>query len=290
MARFTHTPERLKSIATKLDAIVQDAETPTELFTHFMNVVKNQYDYFSNFYPHDLIKIVINLWSIKTTGDTKYADEIFENLFFAGFIRPDGRKAEKECDQCDGNGRISCDYCDGDGRLECDECDGDGNVPCGKCGGDGEDEEEDGTKVECDQCSGEGTEECDTCHGRGDVSCNNCYGDGDEECQECYGSGNVETDEDVFFDVHAVCWNKEIFERCELTKDTKKPTFDYETFQKLEKTWIMVISSDEEYHNFFHSLNEDYYYCYEIDDSPSLFIEDRKFIKAFDVSDNDFYI
>lgn len=90
-------------------------------------------------------------------------------------------QGELECGSCDGEGELECDVCDGEGKNEdgedCEDCEGNGKISCDDCEGNG--------NISCDDCDGEGELDCDECNGSGSVSCDNCYGDGSYECAYC---------------------------------------------------------------------------------------------------------
>ena len=291
MARFTHKPEKLKSIAAKLSVLMPSASNPTDVYTSFFELYKKQYEYFTNFAEEDLIKIVIYLWSIIKTGSSNYADDIFKNIFFAGLIHPKGEKVQEECPECDGNGEILCGYCEGEGNVRCDECDGDGAIQCSNCDGDGQVEDSEGEFEDCDVCKGDGVEECSSCSGEGSNRCDECLGYGRESCQECNGIGEIETDKDGFYDVQILSWSTDIFNRCEMTQDTDEPALSEKYFDEKSSEEFIVLSSLEEGEEFKHDLDDNYYYCYDLDDSPKLFIDKRsgKFRINFNTPNINFY-
>lgn len=84
---------------------------------------------------------------------------------------------ERECGECDGSGHQECSKCEGSGNIEveeegkkveksCPDCNGDGEIDCDNCDGDGE--------IECSSCDGNGREECDECDGNGEIDCPEC--------------------------------------------------------------------------------------------------------------------
>lgn len=70
------------------------------------------------------------------------------------------------------------------GSYDCDNCEGEGKLTCPmNC--------ENG-KTECEVCSGVGTSSCSVCSGDGAVSCDSCTGEGHlGECRKCQGKGNL---------------------------------------------------------------------------------------------------
>jgi hypothetical protein len=129
-----------------------------------------------------------------------------------GYVRTledtEGSYSERNCDTCEGTGRVNCYDCDGSGEENCPDCwisakrrstgeqicstcDGDGNVECSTCDGKGENSEgEDcqdchGGRMDCDDCGASGHVDCDNCGGNAEVSCSSCYGDGVVDCTDC---------------------------------------------------------------------------------------------------------
>ena len=134
--------EKLKRLSTKIvDLIKGELKNPQDCFDKFAIVYKQQYDYFQNFEPSNLLKLIFYIYSFKNTGNFKLAESLLNKSSFATLFRIDSDYYEDTCDSCSGEGDFTCDVCDGSGDYNCDDCDGNGKIECTTCNGTGEDSE-----------------------------------------------------------------------------------------------------------------------------------------------------
>ncbi|KAM9325322.1 protein SSUH2 homolog [Gastrophryne carolinensis] len=70
--------------------------------------------------------------------------------------------SKKQCQECNGKGKIICSKCNGNGQVKCDSCNGSGR----------------GAGEECSNCNGSGTRGCPTCNQTNVQTCPGCSGKG----------------------------------------------------------------------------------------------------------------
>jgi hypothetical protein len=241
--------EKLKKIAKNLSSIVSEVENPTSVYYKLLDIFRIQSDYFSHFDLPSKLKIVLYVWSLKSTGNFALGDKIINNLFFMVLFQTEMQNHVDECDQCNGNGNMSCDVCDGSGRVECGECSGDGEVY-----GD----------------EGEGPQVCDDCDGEGEVECDNCEGHGDTTCDSCDGSGEFEYDDQFDYDIKICCsWDKSLFESAELAMDTEEPLMEDSDWSLITDN-LIVLSEDSGYGEIKNFVDANEIYCIYLDDNAPL--------------------
>jgi len=266
----------LKSLASRLRGSVKvNSDRPQDYFNYIYPKIftKNQ-EYFSNFSSEELLKVVLYVYSLKTTGDFKKAEDIFENLAFMIAFSTDDQVVSVDCNNCGGQGREDCDECSGSGNEECSDCDGSGNITCSECGGDGkssDETDEEGNPEDCDFCDGEGQVECDNCGGDGRVDCRECDGTGGINCDYCDGEGEFE-DEDLNFVYiyNIISWNPSLNDRAEIVEATKESLVpNLETLLEMDDVVVVQPTETRE-----EEISEDYVddeiYVYEYTDSPEI--------------------
>jgi hypothetical protein len=261
--------EKLKKLANKMVGLFpEDFKSAQECYDQFRTVYKQQFDYFQNFDPSNILKLVLYIYSIKNTGNFKLSENILNKSGFASLFIMEPDYYQTECDDCSGDGSFRCDYCYGDGTINCNNCDGDGTVSCDTCDGTGK-VEEDGEEIDCDTCYGSGVITCDECGGSGNDECNHCGGDGFENCSTCDGDGQVETDEHEYKYYVIITWNSFIKDKCELESGTMTPAFSEYDFDRLRDEYI-VLGYDEEHSEFRSAVLPDDIYCANYEDEPKL--------------------
>ena len=259
--------EKLKRLTTKLvDLFNGEFKSPQDCFDKFAVIYKQQYEYFKNFEPSNLLKLIFYVYSYKNTGNFKLAENLLNKSSFASLFRIDSDFYETECENCNGEGDFMCDFCDGNGSYNCDDCDGDGKIQCDTCNGTGEDSEENS----CEACNGDGDVDCDTCNGSGKIECPECSGEGRWNCSGCDGTGQVETDEHPFYYYFIITWNPYIKNRCELEVGTMTPALSEYDFDRLRGDYI-ILGYDEDHAEFRNAVEANEYYCSNYGDEPDLF-------------------
>jgi hypothetical protein len=261
--------EKLQRLSAKMVGLFpENFKSAQECYDEFRFVYKKQFEYFSNFEPSNILKLVLYIYSLKNTGNFKLAEDILNKSGFASLFIMEPDYYQTECDDCSGEGSFRCDYCYGDGTIDCNNCQGSGNVSCGQCGGDGQ-VEEDGEKVECDECYGSGEVTCDECGGGGNEECNHCDGDGSENCSTCDGDGQSETNEHEYKYYVIITWNSFIKNKCELESGTMTPALSEYDFDRLRDEYI-VLGYDEEHSEFRSAVLPNDVYCANYEDEPEL--------------------
>jgi hypothetical protein len=261
--------EKLKKLANKMVGLFsEDFKSAQDCYDRFRNVYKQQFDYFQNFDPSNILKLVLYIYSFKNTGDFKLAENILNKSGFASLFIMEPDYYQTECNDCSGEGTFRCDNCYGDGTTACRNCDGDGTVSCETCGGDGQ-VEEDGEELECDSCYGSGEIGCDECGGSGNEYCENCDGHGTEDCSTCDGDAMVDTSEHEYKYYVIITWNSFIKNKCELESGTMNPALTEYDFDRLSDEYI-VLGYDEEHSEFRSDVLPNEVYCANYEDEPEL--------------------
>ena len=262
--------DSLKVISKKISPNIRvEFNNAQECYDWFLKYFNGRRDFFSDFNPESLLKIVIYTYSLKSTGDFNWADKALNNLQFIRILYTDLNPHEETCDDCGGDGRKQCDECDGQGRVDCHECGGDGLVTCSDCEGSGQGEGPDGESQECDTCGVAGEVNCDECDGEGRLDCDYCSG-GEVHCDTCDGNGELESDTYVDYQYMLYCsWSKILNEKCELESGTENPISNSGNILKYNNDVIELSSEDHvlEPRSFVESGD---YYCVWIDDSVQL--------------------
>jgi hypothetical protein len=258
----------------KLALILQDEFSESslqDLWVRYKGYAKTHSDYFSKLNVHSFLKVFIYIYSLLKTNDFKLADNILENMFFSYLFQRGEETFTDDCGRCAGDGNVECYDCDGIGNESCNDCDGEGEIDCSECEGKGEIEDESGDMVECPNCDGSGKEECSECDGDGTVDCSSCGGNGKNECDECYGSGSIEEEDKYEYFTFFVCsWNKDFYNRCELTENKMEPTINDDDFDDLSEKLILSENSDYQYLDT--EMEVDDMYCLYVSDTPNLYL------------------
>lgn len=252
--------DKLKKLSTKLVDLFPQKEfsDPQDAFTSFSDVYIPQKDYFGNFSPEDIIKLVIYIYSYKNTMDFDYADKILNNLAFSDLLLITEKEHIATCNQCGGYGGYDCETCYGSGEAQCEECGGDGEI-----GGD-----------ICDKCSGKGDSECETCGGTGRETCDNCE-----------GHGEFESDEFEYQLYTIACWDKDMNEACEQSEKTPYAAFTYDYFLNRFERYI-ILSLENGHARLNDDLEMDKMYATDYDDNPELTISGQKVLKIFNINNS----
>jgi hypothetical protein len=264
--------EKLQRLSTKMVGLFsEDFKNAQDCYIRFNNVYKQQFEYFQNFDPSNILKLVLYIYSLKNTGNFKLAENILNKSGFASLFIMEPDYYQAKCDECGGDSSLRCGYCGGEGSIECNKCIGNGTVNCETCNGDGriEVDGEDNEYVECDYCYGSGEVNCDECGGGGNEECNYCGGDGGENCSTCDGDGQVETNEHEYKYYVIITWNSFIKEKCELESGTMTPAFSEYDFDRLSDEYI-VLGYDEEHSEFRSDVTPNDVYCANYEDEPEL--------------------
>jgi len=252
--------DKLKKLSTKLVDLFPQKEfsDPQVAFTSFSDVYIPQKDYFGNFSPEDIIKLVIYIYSYKNTKDFDYGDKILNNLAFSDLLLITEKEHIATCNQCGGYGGYDCETCYGSGEAQCEECGGDGEI-----GGD-----------ICDKCSGKGDSECETCGGTGRETCDNCE-----------GHGEFESDEFEYQLYTIACWDKDMNEACEQSEKTPYAAFTYDYFLNRFERYI-ILSLENGHARLNDDLEMDKMYATDYDDNPELTISGQKVLKIFNINNS----
>lgn len=264
--------ENLKSLASRIRGSVKvTGESPQEYFNYiYPKIFTKNREYFSNFSSEELLKIVLYVYSLKTTGDFTKAEEIFENMAFILAFSTDDEEVTVSCNNCGGEGRQDCNECGGTGNESCQECEGEGNVTCGECGGKGKVLDDEGNYEPCDYCDN-GEVECDECGGDGRLDCSECDGTGRVYCDYCDGDGEITSeDENYVYVFHIISWNTFLNNRAELVNHTKESLVpNIETLHEMND--VVVLTPTE---TLSIEISEDYLdyevYVYSYTDSPKI--------------------
>lgn len=247
-------------------------ESPSDVYTKLMMLVKQQPDYFAGYLgPKNVVKLTILIWSLVVQGNFKLADKIFDTMIFAILISTSGDHPSDTCDECEGNGRIQCEYCYGDGREDCDTCGGDGSDSCDTCDGSGEVETNSDSEdtEECQDCDGKGYVDCSDCGGEGRVECSSCNGEGDFECDTCDGSGEVEDNEKVIYDLtYLITWHPSLIHWFDGGKTPLDPVMETSDLNEFNQHYIITDIDGDESANL--KIQEHEYHVVEVDDDPDL--------------------
>jgi len=261
--------EKLQRLSAKMVGLFpENFKSAQECYDEFRFVYKKQFEYFSNFEPSNILKLVLYIYSLKNTGNFKLAENILNKSGFASLFIMEPDYYQTECDECGGDGQFRCEYCGGDGSIECNKCIGNGTVSCDRCGGDGQVEEE-GEELECDSCYGSGEIGCDECGGSGKEECEQCDGDGSENCSTCDGDGQSETNEHEYKYYVIITWNSFIKNKCELESGTMTPALSEYDFDRLRDEYI-ILGYDEEHSEFRSAVLPNDVYCANYEDEPEL--------------------
>jgi len=261
--------EKLQRLSAKMVGLFpENFKSAQECYDEFRFVYKKQFEYFSNFEPSNILKLVLYIYSLKNTGNFKLAENILNKSGFASLFIMEPDYYQTECDECGGDGQFRCEYCGGDGSIECNKCIGNGTVSCDRCGGDGQVEEE-GEELECDYCYGSGEIGCDECGGSGKEECEQCDGDGSENCSTCDGDGQSETNEHEYKYYVIITWNSFIKNKCELESGTMTPALSEYDFDRLRDEYI-ILGYDEEHSEFRSAVLPNDVYCANYEDEPEL--------------------
>jgi hypothetical protein len=259
--------QKIKNLSLNLREYVKKEQTPQEIYDKLTLIWKKQPDYFRNYNPKDLIKLIFYIYSINETGSFSLGDKMINNLFFAALFNTINDPASSSCDRCEGSGEYNCPICDAHGYIDCEDCDGEGKVYCDACDGSGYgDEEED---AGCSDCNGTGKVRCKSCR-NGQKRCPNCETAGMIPCKECEGTGEIETGE-INLTMYSICtWDNPTADRLLLSENTNTPCFGYDYFYKIKNNKILILNfKDTSASLNFTPLDEDYY-CYSTEDDPKL--------------------
>lgn len=252
--------DKLKKLASKMLPLfeVNDFSSPGECYNLFKVMFKKQFDYFNNYSPEDIIKLVIFIYSLKNTGNFRKGENILNNLGFATLFITQGENYESSCTSCGGNGYNLCRSCDGASTIDCDSCNGRGvNI-------DGE--------------------MCEECEGGGSLRCPECYGEGTINCVACDGTGEQMTEEFKFEYILIATWNKEIKNACELVVGKLDPVLSEYDIDRLRDEYI-ILGFDEDHAEFRKEVKNNEYYCTYYGDEPKLYKESSNSLNIWTYDD-----
>lgn len=261
--------ESLKNIVLKLSVNLPDRDSPQDYYDLLTKKFYRNKDFFGRMNANDLLKIVIMVYSYKTTSSFSLASKIFEKMLFLATLYTNGDYVQENCDNCSGDGYVDCDECDGSGKEDCYECGGDGEETCSECDGTGEVEGDEGD-VKCEECGGSGEVSCSECDGEGKINCSYCDGTGDVHCGTCDGDGSVESDTIKNTRVYSICsWDKTINDKAELVNQTLEPLSEHEYLDEKSSDFL-VLSSQEHSLELSDEVEDEKSYCVNITDTPNL--------------------
>ena len=269
--------EKIQSLSKNLSSLIpNDVKSLYDVYIWGTSIQKKYSEYFKKMSVPDFLKLIVSIWSYKTTGDFKLSRTIFDKLFFVYFFDTDLDAYVYECDECSGSGEIPCHECDY-GETDCDGCSGSGEIECNECGGSGligDDEQE------CDDCGGSGYVNCGECYGNGRTTCGNCNGSSRETCDQCDGSGDIESEDLVVYTKRVyLSWNQELKDIAEL-KLNSPDGMDYSEFERLVKKDSVLLSEDESQAAMNEDVQPGQYYIFDInDDASDLYFGSSDFIK-----------
>lgn len=247
--------EKIKNLAIKLSGLIKgDVESPSDVYSQLKEIMKKQSSYFTQLNKIDnslIIKLIFYIFSLKNSKDFKLGENMLNKLFFASFFTTEGDFPVVRCQDCRGDGYIPCNNCGGSGKETCQECNGNGEFYL-----------EDGERIPCNECDGDG-----------EIGCGDCNGNGDNICHMCNGAGDIDDEQKFVYTIYDICcWNTNVKNRCELTINTDEPSFNYENFEDVLK-YSLVLDHREENGEFKDNPITDVYYCFGLDDEPTLNIE-----------------
>ena len=264
--------EKLQRLATKMVGLFPNKEfsNPQECFDLFKDIYIIQSDYFRNFKPSNLIKLIFYIYSFKNTGNFKLGESLINKLSFASLFITHGNKQLLTCHECGGDGEVRCNNCKTDGKIQCDVCGGDGDLECGYCNGNGNIADD----TECPECHGSGAQTCDNCEGSGELDCEECS-NGYVRCENCDGDGEVETDE-LIYEYYSICtWNNFIKTECDINSNTLNPALSEYDFDRLRGDYI-ILKYDENSIEFVDEVEYNEVYCTFYGDEPELRLNSKQ--------------
>jgi hypothetical protein len=238
--------KKLQNLSIKMvDLFPKTIKTPQHYFDAFKVIYKTQKDYFINFDPSDIVKLIFYIYSYRNTGNFNLAQLMLNKLSFAALFITQGSPYIDGCPKCYGDGETNCEWCGGYGQITCEECDGSGDDPM------------------------DSTESCNVCYGDGEIDCPECNAQGKEVCDMCDGSGEVETGE-LEYDYYVICtWNTFIKDQCELRESTLEPALSEYDFDRLRDDFI-ILGHEENHQRFVNEIQSNEVYCAEYSDEPEL--------------------
>jgi hypothetical protein len=260
--------DKIKRLAKNLSEIIPSTDEMQETYDLLTAFMKKQKEYFSNFSPDNIVKLLIYIWSYQQTSNFELGDKLLNEIAFAVVFETEGNTYRESCQSCDGYGELDCDNCDGSGYERCDTCEGDGNMICSECDGEGTVIGDYGEES-CENCDGKGEVTCDECGGNGEINCSVCGGGGKEECTNCEGNGEVETDDWEFTKYFIMTWDKYIKNRCEITENNSDITMSEYDFDRLRDNYVKLFIN-EDHADFFDFVKENEVYCINYNDSPKM--------------------
>jgi len=257
--------QKLISVAEKLQGILGDFDSPTDVLNHLRKLGTMQSEYLTLFGIKNLCKIIFIIYYKKNGLSNSKIEEIINSIYFTVLFTTEGNDYTESCDTCGGDGYITCGNCDSEGSLECDFCDGSGVVNCDDCDGTGEVEGE-----SCDKCEGSGEVTCDECDGDGHYTCRRCGGDGSESCDDCDGDGGIETDDTEYSLVGLCFWDKEMKNILEIREKEVQPAME-EISDKFWRNSIKLTYTEEHTELDMDKIETDVYYCCLLSEQPEVF-------------------
>jgi hypothetical protein len=192
--------EKLKKLSIKIKDLV-GGSAPQSIYDSLTYFATKQEDYFKYLGPHNFIKLLFYIYSIKTTKNFDLGDKMINNLSFIRLVNTEGTNTVETCSYCDGVGVVNCDECDGTGSIE----DIQGHYY-------------------------DDTIECGTCRGKAFSTCPNCDGDGEIELKRFYD----------FYIEDIVTWDRHISNMCELREGDNLSVFSVQEFDNLRNEYITL--------------------------------------------------
>jgi hypothetical protein len=246
--------DKLKRLAKKVVGLLpSDRELSiNECHDIFSPIYTNQYDYFGYYSASDIVKLIIYLYSLHSTGNFEVGDRMLNDLSFATLIIPTGNASI-----------ITCHDCGGEGTSKCYSCGGNGEETCNYCGGDG----------------------CEECNQDGEVTCEECLGDGMSVCRTCDGDGEYKsTNKEVVEYYFIASWKKEINDILELRAGTEEPVSSEFEFDALMDEFLLL--SYNELNLAITPLNDYETYCTSFGDEPVIKFVAKSYIGIIQTDDN----
>ena len=251
--------KKIKKIALKLASSLKSNDFD-ELSRTIIKYTNDNKEYFSQFKPNEIVKMILYVYSVKKFGNIDIGDELIEKSYVGAYFSVDLEDFySKECVVCAGSGYQTCSMCDSDGQVYCDECNANGKIECDECDGFGEIDDE-----TCDNCNGTGEIDCDNCGGDGKNTCNDCSGNGEINCEECDGSGQEETDENNFMIYSFITWDSSLVKDLFNSYELERPIIEQDDDIINNNETFFRTNIEESHSNFSSIVESEKKYCFNL--------------------------
>ncbi len=272
--------KKIKKIALKLASSIRsnDFDELSRIIIKYRNDNK---EYFSQFKPNEIVKMILYVYSVKKFGNINAGDELIEKSYVGAYFSVDLENMHiDDCETCNGSGYLRCDTCDSNGHVDCDECGANGKIECEECDGFGEIDDE-----TCDNCNGKGELNCNNCNGDGTVQCDECSGNGDVTCDECGGSGEQDSDENNFMIYSFITWDSSLVKDLFNSYELEKPIVEQDDDIIINGETFFITNIEETWSNFLSTVESEKKYCFNLsplDESDGILLTNKGGIKVVD--------